>query len=76
MLLEIKGVGTKYAGTAIGLIHTISRVGEIISPPAGNALAEIDPRYAFTLWAGMAAGALVLFIFLKDTRKTDRLPVE
>jgi cyanate permease len=68
MLLETKDVGTRYAGTAIGLIHTISRVGEIISPPLGNSLAAINPQYPFILWSGMAAVALFGFIFLKDEK--------
>ncbi len=67
MLLETKEIGTRYAGTAIGLLHMISRVGEIVSPPAGNSLADIDPRYPFILWAGMAVVAFIGSIFLKDS---------
>ena len=69
MLLETKEIGTRYAGTAIGLIHTISRVGEIVSPPIGNSLADIDPRYPFILWSGMAVVALIGFTFLKDVKR-------
>jgi NNP family nitrate/nitrite transporter-like MFS transporter len=69
MLLEIKEIGTRYAGTAIGLIHTISRVGEIVSPPIGNSLADIDPRFPFILWSGMAVIALIGFTFLKETKR-------
>ena len=70
MLLEIKEIGTRYAGTAIGLIHTISRVGEIVSPPIGNSLADIDPRYPFILWSGMAVVALIGFTFLKEQKRS------
>jgi cyanate permease len=68
-LLETEGVGTEYAGTAIGLIHTVSRVGEMLSPPLGNSLANFNLRYPFILWAGMAAAVLSGFPFIKDTRQ-------
>jgi NNP family nitrate/nitrite transporter-like MFS transporter len=68
-LLETEGVGTKYAGTAIGLIHTISRVGEMLSPPIGNSLASFNLRYPFILWAGIAAAVLPGFPFIKDTKQ-------
>ncbi len=71
-LMETEGVGTKYAGTAIGFIHTISRVGEMLSPPIGNSLASINLRAPFILWGGMAAAALTAFIFLKDTGQRHR----
>ncbi|MBN2077184.1 MAG: MFS transporter [Dehalococcoidales bacterium] len=70
MLLEIKEIGTRYAGTAIGLIHSISRIGEIVSPPVGNSFADVDPRYPFILWSGMAVVALIGFTFLKDTKRS------
>ncbi|MFC1947392.1 nitrate/nitrite transporter [Chloroflexota bacterium] len=70
MLLETKEIGTRYAGTAIGLIHTISRVGEIVSPPVGNSLADIDPRIPFVFWSGMAVVALIGFTFLKDSKRS------
>ncbi|UCD08268.1 MAG: MFS transporter [Dehalococcoidales bacterium] len=69
MLLETREITARYAGTAIGLIHTISRVGEIVSPPVGNSLADIDPRLPFVFWSGMAVIALIGIIFLKDTKR-------
>jgi cyanate permease len=68
-LLEIKEIGTRYAGTAIGLIHSISRVGEIVSPPIGNSFADIDPRIPFIFWSGMAVVALIGFTFLKEDKR-------
>ncbi len=71
-LIEIEGVGTKYAGTAIGFIHTISRLGECASPPVGNSLAGINLRYPFIFWAALATAALFVFYFLKDTGRKQR----
>jgi hypothetical protein len=69
-LLETKGLSTRYAGTAIGLIHTICRIGEIASPPIGNSFADADPRYPFIFWAGMAVVTLIGFIFFKDAKRS------
>ena len=51
---ELEGVGAEYAGTAIGLAMTLSRVGGLIAPPLGNSLAVYGPRVPFVLWAAMA----------------------
>lgn len=53
-LTELGGVGAAHAGTAIGLAMTLSRVGALIAPPLGNALAVYGPRMPFVLWTGMA----------------------
>jgi NNP family nitrate/nitrite transporter-like MFS transporter len=51
---ELEGVGPAYAGSAMGLISTLSRVGGLIAPPLGNSLASHDLRLPFVLWAAMA----------------------
>ena len=71
---EVDGVGAEYAGTAIGLAMTLSRVGGLIAPPIGNALAVYGPRAPFVLWAGMALLGLTALGFLQR-RETDVQPV-
>ena len=66
MVMETKEIGTTYAGTAMGLILTFSRVGAFIFPPLGNSLADTNPSLPFILWAGLAALALFGFLFLKE----------
>jgi len=51
---EVEGVGAEYAGTALGLAMTLSRIGALIAPPLGNALAAYGDRTPFLLWTGMA----------------------
>jgi len=53
-LIEVEGVGATYAGTALGLALTLSRIGSLIAPPLGNSLAVYGPRTPFLLWAAMA----------------------
>jgi len=71
-ITEIDGVGMLYAGTAIGLTQTLSRVGGLIAPPLGNSLAGIGLRLPFLLWAAMAlVGFAALARFGRNrTRKT------
>lgn len=72
MITETEGVGAAYAGTALGLAMTLSRVGGIISPPVGNSLAGINPGLPFIFWAALAATALFGFHFVKETGRRQR----
>lgn len=62
---EIDGVSAEYAGTAIGLAMTLSRVGSLAAPPLGNALAVFGARMPFILWAAMAVLGLAALGFLR-----------
>ena len=69
---ELDGVGAEYAGTAIGLAMTLSRVGGLIAPPLGNSLAIYGPRVPFVLWAAMALlGLVVLGLRRRDKTQTE-----
>jgi len=70
---ELDGVGAEYAGTAIGLAMTLSRVGGLIAPPLGNSLAVYGPRVPFVLWAAMALLGLVV-LGLAQREKTQAEP--
>jgi cyanate permease len=63
---ELDGVGVAYAGTAMGLTLTLSRLGGLIAPPLGNSLASLDPSLPFALWAAMALTALVALYRFKE----------
>ena len=67
MIIETRGIGAVYAGTAIGLAMALSRVGSIISPPLGNSLASANPSLPFIFWAALGAMALVSLYFVKET---------
>lgn len=71
VLLETKGVGIKYAGTGIGMVQMLSRIGECIAPPVGNSLANIRPGYPFLFWSGMATLALGAFYLMKEKRDQE-----
>ncbi|MGB5049578.1 MAG: MFS transporter [Caldilineaceae bacterium] len=65
-IIEIKEVGATYAGTAVGLIMSISQIGSVLSPPAGNSLSVYGPGVPYLFWAGMALVGLIGFVLVKE----------
>lgn len=67
MVTESRGVNFRNAGTAIGLSLTLGRVGEWLSPPIGNSLANWNLHLPFLFWALMALLGLGI-LFLMEIR--------
>jgi len=68
-IIEIDGVGATYAGTAMGLVLTLSRLIAFLSPPIGNSLADTNPSLPFVFWAALAAIALFCFYFTMERKQ-------
>jgi MFS family permease len=66
IVMETKGIGATYAGTALGLVSTLSGLS-LFGPPVGNRLAMINTSYAFLFWAVLVVVAIVFLLFVKDT---------
>ena len=66
MVIEIKAIGAKYAGTAIGLVLVFSRLGNLLSPPIGNSLAQYNPALPFLFWSSLAVIGFAGFYFFKE----------
>jgi len=80
VLLETEGIGSRYSGTALGMIFTIGHLGSVSSPPIGNSFESINPGLPFTFWAVLSAVGLFTLSMVKETgwRKRmfgSRLPV-
>lgn len=67
VIMETEGVGATYAGTALGLTSTTTKLGGVLGPPLGNKLAAVKPAYGFVFWAIMGAISALLFFFVKET---------
>ncbi len=67
MIMETKGVGAAYAGTALGFCAMFQGIGGFFGPPVGNRLAEIDPRFGFAFWLALAIATLIIFYFVEET---------
>jgi MFS family permease len=70
-ILEVRGVGYLYTGTALGFGTMIRSFGGTFSPPIGNSLAAIAPNLPFLFWgaAGLFAAIIFLFFFRTDREK-------
>jgi cyanate permease len=68
LIIELKGVGTSHAATAIGLVLVFSRLGSLVSPPLGNSLADMNSALPFVLWATMALLSFCSLCFVKEER--------
>ena len=66
MIIEIRSIGAKYAGTAIGLVLVFSRLGNLLSPPVGNSLAQYNPALPFLFWSLLAVIGFAGFYFFKE----------
>ena len=66
LIFEMKGVGSTYGGTAIGLASTMGMFGAFLAPPLGNSLADVNLGLPFVFWAILSALALPGFFFIKE----------
>jgi MFS family permease len=67
MILEDEGVSVAYAGTALGLLNTISQSSGAFSPPLGNSLASISSGTPFFFWTALAIMGAFILSFVKET---------
>ena len=71
-IIEIDGIGAAHAGTAMGLVLTLSRLVAFLSPPIGNSLADTNLSLPFVFWAALAAVALFCFYFTMERKQRRR----
>jgi MFS family permease len=50
-IIETRGVGPAFAGSATGFVMIFSGLGALLAPPLGNSLAAVDPGLPFIFWA-------------------------
>lgn len=65
-ILELEGVGIRYAGTAMGIVFLFSRLGSLVSPPLGNSLADFNLASPFLFWAALALGGLFCLLSVQE----------
>jgi ACS family D-galactonate transporter-like MFS transporter len=65
MVIETKGIGYTYAGTAWGFTMAISGIGNVIAPPLGNSLADYGPSVPFAFWAALAVFGIICLAWTK-----------
>jgi NNP family nitrate/nitrite transporter-like MFS transporter len=68
MIIEVKGVGGAYAGTAVALVIAIAQIGNFMGPPLGNSLASFYPGLPFVFWGALALIAPFSLYLVKEER--------
>ena len=72
MVIETKGIGARYAGIAIGVVFSFGNLGIFLIATMGNALANINLRFAFFFWAICFGIAMLILHTIKNN--DDTLP--
>ena len=68
MVIEVKGVGADYAGTAAALVLAVSRLVNFVGPPLGNSLAGFHPGLPFVFWAILTLVTPISLHLVKEQR--------
>lgn len=77
MTIEMDGVGSDYAGTAVGFIVGIGSIASVIAPPIGNSLAKFSLGAPFILWSGLALLAVICLLQIKPkTQSAVEIPMD
>ena len=64
-IIELKGIGARFAGSATGLSMSFMGLANVFAPPAGNWLATFGPGLPFLFWASLVLIGLTSYIFLR-----------
>lgn len=70
-MMEVEGVGVRFAGTATGFSLAWLGLGSVIAPPLGNSLARFGPGIPFLLWSGMALGGFLIYLTVRTRPQQD-----
>jgi NNP family nitrate/nitrite transporter-like MFS transporter len=72
MVIEMKDVGGKYGGTAMGLASSIGMIGAFFAPPLGNSFASPGAEgMPMFFWAGLSFLGLIPLLLIKSRLDTD-----
>ena len=64
-IIEEKGIGARFAGSAIGLNMSVMGIASVFAPPIGNWLAKFRPGLPFIFWASLVFLGFVGYLFLR-----------
>jgi cyanate permease len=64
-IIEVKGVGARFAGSATGLAMSVMGLANFFAPPVGNWLAKFGSGLPFLFWASSVFLGCVAYLFLR-----------
>ena len=65
-VIEEKGIGARFAGSAIGLNISLMGIANVFAPPAGNWLAQFDSGLPFLFWASFVFLGSTAYFFMRQ----------
>jgi MFS family permease len=66
-IIEEKGIGARFAGSAIGLNMSVMGIAGVFAPPVGNWLAKFGTGLPFLFWASLVFLGFVGYFFMRQT---------
>jgi MFS family permease len=64
-IIEEKGIGARFAGSAIGLNMSVIGIANFFAPPVGNWLAQFGTGLGFLFWAALVLIGFVGYLFMR-----------
>jgi MFS family permease len=64
-IIEVKGIGARFAGSATGLNMSVLGIANVFAPPVGNWLAKFGAGLPFLFWASLVFSGVVGYLFLR-----------
>ena len=65
-IIEVKGIGARFAGSAIGLSISVMGITSVFAPLVGNWLAKFGSELPFLFWASLVVFELVAYLFFRQ----------
>ncbi len=65
-IIEVKGIGARFAGSATGLAMSVMGIANFFAPPVGNWLAKFGSELPFLFWASLVFLGFVAYLFLRQ----------
>jgi len=65
-IIEVKGIGTRFAGSAIGLNMSVMAIAGVFAPPVGNWLVKFGSGLPFLFWASLVFLGLAAYLFWRQ----------
>jgi len=73
-IIEVKGIGARFAGSATGLSMSVMGIASVFAPPIGNWLAKFGSGLPFLFWAFLVFLGFVAYLFLPHRQVPDYQP--
>jgi MFS family permease len=65
-IIEVKGIGARFAGSATGLAMSALGISNFFAPPVGNWLVKFGFTLPFLFWATLVFSGFVAYFFLRQ----------